>query len=234
MRGIAGLHHHLQLRCLHGRCGEQALVRDFDDIAAAVADLAGDVRQDTGRSGICRCSRSSRPSRSRFRSSTSDNPCVDVAAGDRHCRPSCRGTARDRSAALRRRPAGALGHRLAALDQQADRFLHRAFRHDQDFHAQRRDDANGCSPMSRTAMPSAMVGRRPKLFRRQAAAPWRHMPRPRRHIPAMPGLIAVAAIRQPASNPPPPTGITSTSRSGASCSSSSASVPCPAITPTSS
>ena len=46
----------------------------------------------------------------------------------------------------------------------------------------------------------------------------------------MPGCSAVAATRQPASRPPPPTGITSASRSGASSSSSSASVPWPAIT----
>ena len=36
--------------------------------------------------------------------------------------------------------AGALGHHFGALDQQADGFLDRAFRHHQDVHAQAADD----------------------------------------------------------------------------------------------
>ena len=93
--------------------------------------------------------------------------------------------------------------------------------------------ASGFSPTSRTAMPSAMVGPPTDTVSpasRCAMAEYAATSTPNT---AMPGLIAFAAVAQPASSPPPPTGITSTSRSGTSCSSSIASVPCPAITPTS-
>ena len=54
---------------------------------------------------------------------------------------------------------GTFGHRLGAFDQQSDRLLDRAFRHHQHVgHPAGARCSSGSSPMSRTAMPSAMVG----------------------------------------------------------------------------
>jgi hypothetical protein len=94
--------------------------------------------------------------------------------------------------------------------------------------------ASGLSPTSRTAIPSAIVAPPTETVSpasRCAIAEYAATSTP---YTVMPGFIALAATAQPASSPPPPTGITSASRSGASCNSSSARVPWPAITPRSS
>ncbi len=51
---------------------------------------------------------------------------------------------------------------------------------------------------------------------------------------SMSGLMALAAMAQPAIRPPPPMGMTRASRSGASSRNSRAQTPCPATMPSSS
>ena len=130
-----------------------------------------------------------------------------------------------------RHSARAFRHGLLALQQQQDGVgdLLLAHRH-QVVHVPA-CQSKVCSPMRRTAMPSAMVGRRQAVAR---------VPRQGRlHCRRLPGLHAdhlhrrpssLIAVGDPEMRPPPPTGTTTTSRSGTCSISSSPMVPWPAMT----
>lgn len=45
MFGVAGFHHHQQFGRLNGRGGEQAVMGDFDDVSAIIADAGRNIRQ---------------------------------------------------------------------------------------------------------------------------------------------------------------------------------------------
>ncbi len=126
--------------------------------------------------------------------------------------------------------AGALRDQLGAFRQQPDRLLHRTFRHHQHL-----DDAAA----DQCERHLADVAHRDALGDGRAADQTRPAGQPLRHgrvaldlhaVHRDPGLNAGWPRPQPASMPPPPTGITSASSSGASSSISSARVPWPAIT----
>ena len=191
-----------------------------------------------GRSGMSKCRRSSRPSRSSWRSSTLDSARESMlppqtGGADAPCRRSAPG--RPGSAASAG-GAGALGHHLGAFGEQGDRLFHRAFRHHQHLDAVFAQDAEAASRRRRAR----------RCPRRWSAPPTETGWPARRCAMAGVGLDLDAvdrrcpgAVRRPRgdsrrSSPPPPIGMTSTSISGASSSISSASVPWPAMTPGSS
>ena len=232
MLGVARLALDVDEGVLGRQRGEDALVVDLDDVDLVLRRTTAPPRAARpGRSWSWIRSRAIRPERARSRSSTLASSRVSILPPVRTSptlRPRKRsGWASKRGEAGR---AGAFGHRLLDLEQQADRRLDVALGDQQDLVDQRVDRSRPVSaPGSLTAMPSAIVSPA-----QGSSLPliWQYMrrdtARPGRRSTSMSGLERLAPRSpMPEISPPPPIGTTSVSRSGASASISSATVPWP-------
>ena len=235
MAAVLRLDHDVELGALDRGVVEQALVMDLDDVAAVLADDAGEARQ---RARACRAI----PSAAAPGSPSRTSPRIRIEASSRASILPPEMTMPTRlprnrsgvasSAASPAAPAPSTTSFSPSSRCSIARFDQRVV-DQQDVVDQRRDDAPGqpARLLDRDALGERRAGGgRSGILAAQQSVHRRVERRLHADDLDLPGFSALAATAMPEISPPPPIGTISVSRSGWSASISSAIVPWPAIT----